>query len=489
MMSTNLQSVDVELDRQDGLGLAQLVRSRQLSALELLEAVIARAERLNPQLNFIATRMYDRARATAAEPRFSGAFAGVPLAVKELGAMVQGAPATAGSRLMAGAVAPFNNELVGRLRAQGFNLFCSTTSPELGLHFVTESALHGITRNPWNPALTPGGSSGGSAALVASGVAPIAHANDGGGSTRVPASFCGLFGMKATRARSPAGPMMEVFGGMVSDSAVSRSVRDSAAFLDGISGPEVGSPYWAPPKAGPYLAEVGQDPGRLRIALMRGYPGRPVDPECVAAVEDAARLCEELGHDVVDDQPAIDFDTMSRAHYLIAAAATAAMVEMIAGMRGQAVKEDELEPLTHMFLSEARRTSAVDHARAIMAAREVGRQFSLFMEGYDVLLSPTVARRSVEVGEFQFTDAGGALEDARVRLMSFANLTPLQNVTGHPAASVPLFWAADGHPIGVQIGGRFGREDVLFRLAGQLEAARPWRHRRPIVSASTSLAS
>lgn len=483
-MNTHIQSIDGEIDRHDALGLAHLVRTRQVSASELLEAVIDRAERLNPQLNFIATRIYDQARAVAAKPRFTGIFAGVPLAVKELGAMVSGVATTCGSRMMAGAVAPFDNEFVIRLRAQGFNLFCTTTAPEMGLNFVTESALHGVTRNPWNPKLTPGGSSGGSAVLVASGVAPIAHANDGGGSIRVPASCCGLFGMKATRARTPTGPVMEVFGGMLSDNAVSRSVRDNAAFLDAISGPEVGSPYWAPPRAGPFLAEVGKDPGRLRIALMRNYPGRPVDPECVAAVEDAAALCASLGHEVIEDQPAIDFETMSRAHYLIAGATTSVMVDMIGGMRGQPVTDEELEVLTHIFVDQARRETAVDYARAVMTIREVGRQFSEFMQGYDVILSPTVALRSVEIGQFYFTDPKVTIEEIRNRLMAFATFTPLQNATGHPAASVPLYWTADDQPIGVQIGGRFGGEDVLFRLAGQLEAARPWCHRRPALHAS-----
>jgi Asp-tRNA(Asn)/Glu-tRNA(Gln) amidotransferase A subunit family amidase len=485
-MKTHIQSVEGELDRQDGLGLAQLVRTGQVSAAELLEAVIDRAERLNPELNFIATRIYEEARAVAAQPRFTGAFAGVPLPVKEMGAMIRGVPTTAGSRMMAGAVAPFDNEFVVRLRAQGFNLFCTTTAPEMGLNFVTESALHGVTRNPWNPKLTPGGSSGGSAAMVASGVAPIAHANDGGGSIRVPASCCGLFGMKATRARSPAGPMMEVFGGMISDNAVSRTVRDNAAFLDGIAGPEIGSPYWAPPMSGSYLSEVGKDPGRLRIALMRSYPGRPVDPECVAAVEDAAALCASLGHEVIEDQPAIDFDTMSRAHYLIAAATTGTMIDMVAGMRGQPVADDELEVLTRIFLNQTRRDSAVDHARAMMTIREVGRQFSEFMEGYDVILTPTVARRSIEIGEFYFTDPTATLEEIRAKLMGFATFTPLQNATGHPAASVPLYWTDDDLPIGVQIGGRFGGEDLLFRLAAQLEAARPWFGRRPAIHASRS---
>ena len=485
-MTSHTQSIEGELDLHDGLGLAQLVRTGQVSAGELLEAVIDRAERLNPQLNFVATRIYEEARAEATRPHLSGAFAGVPLAVKEMGAMVRGVPASAGSRMTAEAVSPFDNELVIRLRAQGFNIFCTTASPEMGLNFVTESALRGATRNPWNPSLTPGGSSGGSAALVASGVAPIAHANDGGGSIRVPASCCGLFGMKATRARSPAGPMMEVFGGMVSDNAVSRTVRDNAAFLDAIAGPELGAPYWAPPTSGSFLSEVGRDPGRLRIALMRSWPGRSVDVDCVAAVEDAAALCASLGHEVIEDQPAIDFETMSRAHYLIAGATTGVMVDMIAGMRGQAVADDELEVLTHAFLAQSRRDTAVDYARAIMTIRDVGRQFSEFMENYDVILSPTVARRAVEIGEFNFTDPNEPLESIRMRLMDFATFTPLQNATGHPAASVPLYWTADDLPLGVQIGGRFGREDVLFRLAGQLEAARPWFNRRPAIHALRS---
>ena len=481
-MSQHLQSIEGELDRQDGLGLGELVRTGQISAAELLEAAIARAERLNPRLNFIATRLYETARAATSQIA-DGPFAGVPLPVKEMGAMIAGAPTTSGSRATAGSVAPFDNEIVQRFRAMGFNLFCTTTSPEMGLNFITESVLHGATRNPWNVELSPGGSSGGSAAAVAAGVAPIAHGNDGGGSIRLPASCCGLFGMKATRGRTPAGPLMEVFGGMVSDGAVSRSVRDSAAFLDGISAPELGAPYWAPPKADSYLAEVGREPGKLRIAFMRGYPGRQVDPECVAAVEDAAELLASLGHEVVEDQPLVDFDTMSRAHYRIAGATTGAMIDMMGVLRGRPVAEGELEALTRIFLTQGRAESAVDYAQAVMTIRQAGRQVAEFMQGYDVLLSPTVARARIRIGELNFTDPGLTLEEARTRLMGFATFTPIQNATGHPAASLPLYWTADDLPIGVQIAGRFGDEATLFRLAAQVEAARPWFQRRPAVHA------
>lgn len=481
-MSKHTGSIETELDRQDGLGLGHLVRSGQLSAAELLEAAITRAERVNPQLNGIATRLYEAARSEL--PRLAGGpFHGVPLPVKEMGAMIAGAPTTSGSRATAGAVAPFDNEIVQRFRAMGFNIFCTTTSPELGLNFVTESALHGATRNPWNPELSPGGSSGGSAAMVAAGVAPLAHANDGGGSIRVPASMCGLFGIKATRGRTPAGPLMEVFGGMVSDGAVSRTVRDSAAFLDGISAPELGAPYWAPPKTGSYLAEVGRNPGRLRIAMMRSYPGRAVDPECIAAVEDAAKLLADLGHEVVEDQPTVDFETLSRAHYRIAGATTGAMIEMMGGLRGRPVGEDELDALARIFLAQARADGSIDYAQAVMTTRQVGRQVSEFMERYDVLLSPTVARARVVIGEFDFTDPTVPLEEARNRLMDFATFTPIQNATGHPAASLPLYWTADDLPIGVQIAGRFGDEAGLLRLAAQLETARPWFGRRPTIHA------
>lgn len=481
-MNKHIESIEGELDRQDGLGLGHLVRSGQVSAAELLEAAIARAERVNPQLNCIATPLYEAARSEL--PRLAGGpFHGVPLPVKEMGAMIAGAPTTSGSRATAGAIAPFDNEIVRRFRAMGFNIFCTTTSPEMGLNFVTESVLHGATRNPWNPELSPGGSSGGSAAMVAAGVAPLAHANDGGGSIRVPASMCGLFGIKATRGRTPAGPLMEVFGGMVSDGAVSRTVRDSAAFLDGISAPELGAPYWAPPKTGSYLAEVGRDPGRLRIAMMRSYPGRVVDPECTAAVEDAARLLADLGHEVVEDQPSVDFETLSRAHYRIAGATTGAMIEMMGALRGRPVGEDELDALARIFLAQARADGAIDYAQAVMTIRQVGRQVSEFMERYDVLLSPTVARARVVIGEFDFTDPTLPLEEARNRLMDFATFTPIQNATGQPAATAPLYWTADDLPIGVQIAGRFGDEAGLLRLAAQLETARPWFGRRPTIHA------
>ncbi len=481
-MTSHIRSIEDEINHHDGLGLAHLVRSGQVSASELLEAVIARTERVNPQLNAVASRLYE-ASAQAAETPRPGPFMGVPFAAKEIGAMIAGAPITSGSRSTAGAVAPFDNELVTRVRALGLNIFCTTTSPEMGLNFVTESELHGATRNPWRLELTPGGSSGGASALVAAGVLPLAHANDGGGSIRVPAALCGLFGMKSTRGRSPAGPIMEAFGGMVSDGVVSRSVRDSAGFLDGICAPELGAPYFAPPRERDFLSEVGRDPGRLRIALMRRVPGRQADPECIAAVEDAAALLAALGHDVIEDQPTYDFERVSHAHYRIAAATTGAMVQMMGAMRGVPVGEDELDVLTRIFLRQARVDGAIDYVQAVMTTREVGRQVSEFMQDYDVLLSPAVARLRVPVGELHFTDDTLSLEDIRNTLMDFATFTPVQNATGHPAASVPLFWTADGLPVGIQIAGRFGGEGVLFRLASQLEAARPWFTRRPPVHA------
>ncbi|MEZ5999456.1 amidase [Hyphomonas sp.] len=481
----NATGIEGLLDTHDALGLAQLIRSGQIHPGELLEAVIERTERMNPDCNFVSVRNYEQASQRANERRTTGLFEGVPLATKDLGATIEGVRSTNGCRLAPDMIAPADNEMISRLRKQGFNFYCSTTSAELGLSYVTETHLYGTTRNPWDLDRTPGGSSGGSAALVASGVLPVAHANDGGGSIRVPASCCGLFGLKPTRARAPAGPFGEGWSGLTCDNAVSRSVRDNAAFLDAIQGPEIGAPYWCPPAGDSFVSQVTKDPGRLRIGFMRRWPGHDIDSECVEAVEDAARLCEALGHEVVEAVPDFSIEQLVWAVYVIVAANTRAAVDAIGEMRGKPATPEELEMLTHVLVEKSRRESSTDYAAAIMTMHQISRQFACFMEQFDVHLSPTLGRAPLRIGALHFKQDVG-FDRMRDQQFDFAQFTMHYNASGHPAASVPLYWSKDDLPIGVQIGGRFGAEATLLRLAGQLEAARPWFGRRPKIHASNN---
>jgi amidase len=358
-------------------------------------------------------------------------------------------------------------------------LFGRTASPEFGLTSTTESTLYGATRNPWQQGHTAGGSSGGAAAAVAAGIVPAANASDGGGSIRIPASCCGLFGLKPTRARVPAGPRRgEGWSGMSTAHAVTRSVRDSAALLDAVAGPAIGDPYWAPPPARPFLAEVGADPGRLRIAVQtRAFNGAPVDPECAAAARDAADLCRGLGHEVEEADLAIDRELLARsAGTIISANLRAALLER-ADELGREVTTDDVEPLTWLMAEGAKSLGAADYASALHGIHRLGREVSAFLERFDLVLTPTMATPPLPLGRLALTrpDFAGLVDDL-ARTIGF---TQLFNASGHPAMSVPLSESAAGLPIGVQFAARFGDEATLFRLAAQLEAARPWFDRRP----------
>src|SRR5437764_11774979 len=304
-----------DYERYDGLGLAELVKSRAASAKELLNAAIERIEARNPSVNAVVNRMYDRAETAIAAGLPAGPLTGVPYALKDLGVYDTGTVTSSGSAFFRDAVADHDSEIVARMKRAGLVILGKTNTSEFGLSTSVEPELFGPTCNPWNVEFSAGGSSGGAAAAVASGMLPMAHATDGGGSIRIPASCCGLFGLKPTRARTPLGPDLgEAWSGAGVGHAVTRSVRDSAALLDATSGPDIGDPYWAPPPRGPYLAEVGTDPGRLKIAFTtRAWSGPPVHPECVAAVSGAAKLCENLGHSVEEASPVIDEELQGQA--------------------------------------------------------------------------------------------------------------------------------------------------------------------------------
>jgi len=470
-----------DYDRHDGLGLAALIRRGEVTAGEVLEAAIARADAVDPRINAIIRRLDDRARRTVAAGVGDGPFAGVPFLFKDLYAFEAGVPAGNGSRFWDGFVAPADSTYVARCRAAGLVSFGRTATSEEGISVSTEPVATGPTRNPWDLGRTAGGSSGGSAAAVAAGVVPMAHASDGGGSIRIPAAQCGLFGLKPSRGRNPMGPFVgEGWAGLSAAHVVSRSVRDSAAMLDATCGPEPGDPYAAPPPARPYLAEVGADPGSLRVALhLDGLDGVALDPENRRAVEAAGRLLEDLGHRVDEAAPQIDAEALNQAIKVIVAANAWNTVAARSAMLGRAPDGAGYERATWEIALAGRALTAPDYAASVTAFHRAGRAFGQFFESWDVLVSATMRRPPFPLGTLRPAETGG--EEFGRLCQAEMPVTHYFNMTGCPAMSVPLHWTAGDLPVGIHIGAAYGREDLLFRLAGQLEAARPWVHRRPVL--------
>jgi amidase len=466
-----------EYEELDALAIAELVRRREMTALEVAETAIALIEERNPPLNAVVTRLYDQAREAIGRGLPEGPFTGAPYLFKELVVSVAGAPTTFASRLFAGNMPSGESELVTRCRRAGLVVLGKTNSSEFGLMPVTEPSLFGPTRNPWNLERSPGGSSGGSAAAVAAGMLPMAHATDGGGSIRIPASCCGLFGLKPTRGRITAGPEGgEGLAGLAAQHAVSRSVRDSAALLDATAGPMPGDPYFAAPAERTYLEEASRDPARLRIAFAVAAPnGATIHPDCVAATREAARLCEELGHVVEEASPEFDVAAVEQAFNVVFQAST--MVNIGRATGGRLPPEGMVEPMTRAIAERGLAMQAADYIRAVQTLHRETRRIAAFFARYDLWLTPTLASPPPRIGQF---DTGTADVDEWLSgLMAFIPFTYLFNVTGQPAMSVPLGQAADGLPIGVHFAGRYGEEGTLFSLAGQLERARPWRTTRP----------
>jgi len=472
-----------EFSSFDATGLAGLVRQKQVKAVELVEAAIERIERLNPVLNAVVTPMYEQARETAAGKLPDGPFTGVPFLLKDLGAPYAGVRMTMGSGFLRHFAPDHDSELVARLERSGLIIVGKTNTPELGILPTTEPCLFGPSHNPWDIRRTPGGSSGGAAAAVAARLVPMAHGNDAGGSIRIPASCCGVFGLKPTRARNPLGPDLgDIFGGLAVDHAVTRSVRDSAALLDATSGPDVGDPYWAPPPARPFLQEAGADPGKLRIAFtVTAATDVKVHADCVGAVRDAAALCADLGHDVVEAAPEINGELMAQTFMVVFSAGCAWTVDGLALATGQAPTRDKFEPLTWAMYEMGRQHSASSYLLSMTLLQRVAREFARFFLKYDVLLTPTLGEPPTTLGTFD-SPPEDPLRGLR-RAEAFVPFTPICNATGQPAMSVPLYWNAQGLPVGVHFIGRFGDEATLFRLAAQLESARPWASRRPPISA------
>jgi Asp-tRNA(Asn)/Glu-tRNA(Gln) amidotransferase A subunit family amidase len=473
-------SVLAEYERHDGLGLAELVRRREVTAAEVVEEAIARIEARNPAINAVVAKLYDQARKAIASGLPEGPFTGVPYLLKDIGVLYTGAVTANGSRLFAADVADHDSEITARLRRAGLVIVGKSNTPEMGLAPSTEPRLFGPTCNPWKLSHSAGGSSGGAAAAVASRMLPMAHGTDGGGSIRIPASACGLFGLKPTRARNPMGPDAgEGWGGASVGHALTRSVRDSAALLDATSGPDVGDPYWAPPPPRAFLDEVGRDPGRLRIALtVTPWITVPVDPECAEAAREAARLCASLGHHVEEARPQIDEARWRQATRVIVAANVSASLEARAVALGRPLVEDDVERMTWDRVRDARAFSATDYAASMRVVHAVGRVVARFLERYDIILSPTMCAPPQPLGVLDMMTS----DPDRYLAAVFASIgfTSLFNSSGNPAMSVPLAWSSSGLPLGVQFAGRFGEEGTLFRLAAQLEAARPWAGRRPL---------
>ncbi len=425
--------------------------------------------------------MYDEARAAAASVP-DGPLAGVPIFLKDMGGHCAGAPHTAGSRVLRDNVPNYDTEHAARLRRAGLVFLGKTNAPELGFNVSTEPDFYGPTRNPWNTALTAGGSSGGSAAAVAAGMAPVAHASDGGGSIRVPAAACGLVGLKPTRLRNAWGPDAgDVLFGLAVQHVVTRSVRDNAAVLDATAGADIGAPYAAPPRARPFVEDVGASPGSLRIAFTTdAHCGTKIDRQCVSAVEDAAALCEELGHRVEEAAPAFEAPQANIAGELfkvLVCAANAWLVRDFEKLLGRPIAIEEFEISTQASIARGRGMAAIDLINAITATHRIGRVVARFMEDYDVLLTPTLASPPIPLG--LLAPHNPDLDAHVENIFNFAAFTPLANVTGQPAISLPLCQSRDDLPIGLQFMARFGDEATLFRLAAQLEEARPWADRRP----------
>ncbi len=463
----------------DATELAGLIRSGQTSPAEQVDEAIARVERLDPTINAVVHERFDAARAEAHGDLPDGPFRGVPFLVKDLGCEMAGEPHTLGNRALkdAGVRATHDSYLYESIRGAGFVTLGRTNTPELGGTITTEPEAFGPSRNPWNTDRSTGGSSGGSAAAVAAGMVPVAHGGDGGGSIRVPASECGLVGLKPSRGRISQGPKVgEGWAGATTDGVVSRSVRDTAALLDVMSGRRVGDPYTAAPPTRPFTDEVGADTGRLRIGLAPTHAGVQTDPECVAAVESAGSLLESLGHDVQVAQPDAFFDDeFSRNFVTIVAVATAVDFVNMGESIGRPIAEDDVEASNWLMGSIGRAVSAADYIASVNWVHAWSRRLHAWWDRFDVLVSPVIAVPPPPIG--WLSDPALGTE----RLTSILQFTAQFNVSGQPAVSLPLHWSTDALPIGVQFVGPIDGEALLIRLASQLESAAPWAGRIPPV--------
>jgi amidase len=491
LVLTSLARVTDDLARMDATAQAELVRTGAASPTELVEAAIARVEALNPELNAVIHPLYDEGRAAASNSLPDGPFRGVPFLFKDIGAMLAGQPFHMGMKLLKelGFRAPIDSYLGERFRDAGFVTIGKTNTPELGILPTTEPDAYGPTRNPWDVNRSSGGSSGGSAVAVASGMVPVAHANDGGGSIRIPASFCGLVGLKPTRQRVSQGPIVgDTLTGMVCELIVSRSVRDTAAVLEAVHGAAPGDPYVAPPPARPYVDELTADPQGLRIGLVTESAARiQVDAASAEAARGGGAVLESLGHSVSEHSMAAvaagDPDELVETFMTRWMGGQAATLDQLGRLLGREVGPDDVEPLTWALAEEGRRRSAGDYLNAVDRHNLVTRLISMQLDSdFDLLVTPTTGESAPELGSFD--DSGPDPLRAIRRAYKTAAFSGIFNATGHPAISLPLHWTDSGLPIGVQLVAAHGREDILIAVAAQLERARPWADHTPPVFAS-----
>jgi len=489
-----------DYETRDAMALAELVTSGEVTPKELLEVAISLIEERNPALNAVVNTLFDRAAAKVEALPQDGPLRGVPFLLKDLKLQLEGTITTDSTRLYRDRVATRSSVLAERYEAAGLQILGKTNTPEMGIMGTTESALRGPARNPWALDRTPGGSSGGSSAAVAARMVPVAHGGDGGGSIRIPASCCGLFGIKPTRGRVSMAPFYgEGWCGFVQENVMSRSVRDSALLLDIACETTLGEPYAAPYQPRSFLEELDEPQRPLRIAFTEDtlFAGE-THPDCQAAVRDAVTLLEELGHEVVEAKPEFSREELVRAYFLVVGAGTSRFVETAAAYAGGKPRAADFEAATWILaqIGWANSASELMWARDVM--QRAGRDVAGFFEGYDAFLTSTMARPPAHIGELLPT-AGERFQLSLVRhlgtkrvlnkvldelgagKLAYTPNTQLFNQTGQPAMSVPLYWNDDGLPIGVQFAGRFGDEATLFRLAKQLEGARPWSDRRPPV--------
>jgi amidase len=480
--------VNDELSRLDATAQAELVRSGQLTPAELVEAAIARVEAANPALNAVIHELFEQGLEAARGELPDGPFRGVPFLLKDLGAAFAGQPLHMGMDYLKERDfrAPVDTFLAQRFRAAGLVTIGKTNTPELGILPTTEPRAYGPTRNPWDAERSAGGSSGGSAAAVAAGMVPIAHANDGGGSIRIPASNCGLVGLKPSRQRTSEGPLVgDIMSGLTCELAVARTVRDVAAILEAVHGAAPGDPYVAPPPARPYTEEVGADPGKLRIALStETLIERDADPEVLAGVRAGAEALEGLGHAVEEPEMGMFASLPVVEPFLTRwAAGQAQVLDQLSLIGGAPIAAEDVEPLTWALAEIGRERNSGEYLAAVGQHQALGRMFAgLHESGFDLLLTPTMGEPPPPLGSFD--DSGADPMEAFHRAFIDGCFTAAFNATGQPAISLPLHWSEAGLPIGVQLVAPLGREDLLLRVAAQLEQALPWADRRPATFAA-----
>ena len=475
-----------EYEDHDAVGLAELVARGETTPEALLEAAIERVEARNGAVNAVTNKLYDRGRRAIADGLPDGPLKGVPYLLKDLGASLAGCPTTRGCRFFEDVVPAEDSEHVKRLKRAGMVIFGRTNTCELGLSLTCEPQLHGATRNPWDLARISGGSSGGAAAAVGARMLPAAHASDGFGSIRAPAACCGLVGLKPTRGRNTMAPYLgEGSGGLSTEHAVTLSVRDSAAILDATCGPGAGDPYSAAPPERPYLEEVATDPGPLRVAFTSRTPnGAAVEADAMRVLNETARLAADLGHRVEEADPSIDGEAIVPTFLTLMGVNTVVNLSSHPSA-GRAAREDEVERITWLTAKLGEATSSADYVRATQTMHRLGRQMADFHRDHDLLLTPGFATgAAVELGWLDMM-----MEDVHEywrRVFHFSPFTVWFNQTGQPAVMLPIGESADGLPVAVQAVAPYGDERTLFRFAAQLEAARPWFHRKPALVRETA---